>query len=162
MGFPANFDAPNLPGVSARLDSIGESLQTGRKAGNLRVVHLTLPSNVQVQINRWTEPAEGNYINAKITMSAQPNQDGHCGNFNGNPTDDARMQVRARIGVTGVPAGPEFLFPGGKTPISPGNRPDLNDCPQAISMKAKKICDDAGQTGTACMVDICFGGGAVR
>merc|ERR1712039_505816 len=139
MGFPANFDAPNLPGVSARLDSIGEMLQSNRNAGKLRVVHLTLPLNVQVQINRWTEPAEGNYINAKITMSAQPNQDGHCGNFNGNPTDDARMQVRARIGVTGVAQG-DMMFPGAKLPVGQANRPDINNCPKPKLELTKVKC----------------------
>merc|ERR1719221_1168491 len=96
MGFPSSFNAQNLPGVSAQLNSQGEFLQKGRNAATLRVVHLTLPSNVQIQINRWTEPAEGNYINAKIGMSAQPNQDGHCGNFNGNPTDDQPLDRAVR------------------------------------------------------------------
>merc|ERR1712190_651357 len=119
MGFPSTFNAPNFPGVSAQLNSLGGMLQENRNAANLRVVHLTLPSNVKIQINRWTEPAEGNYINAKITMSAQPNQDGHCGNFNGNPTDDERLQIRARIGVTGVAEG-ELILPGPKIPIASG------------------------------------------
>merc|ERR1712014_87512 len=116
--------------VTAAYDSNGATMQDGREGKQLHVIHLTLPLSVNVQINRWMEASEGNYINAKITMSAQPNQDGHCGNFNGNPADDARIQVRARVGTTGVPAGPDFLFPGGKTPINPGKRPDLNDCPQ--------------------------------
>merc|ERR1712008_643523 len=53
-------------------------------------------------VNRWMEPAEGDYMNVKINMHKQPDQDGHCGNFNGVPTDDDRIQVRARVGKTGV------------------------------------------------------------
>merc|ERR1712061_124586 len=153
--------------VNIQYNQIGglmdKSLHGVARAGtDMHVLHITLPLAINLQVNEWNEPGEGPYMNVKITMSAQPNQDGHCGNFNGNPADDARMQVRARVGTTGVPAGPLFLFPGGKTPINPGNRPDLNNCPQDKSMKAKKICDDAGQTSAACMIDLCFGGGAVR
>merc|ERR1712210_369512 len=102
--------------VTAAYDSNGATMQDGREGKQLHVVHLTLPLGVNVQINRWMEPAEGNYINAKITMSAQPQQDGHCGNFNGNPADDDRLQIRQRIGKTGVAAG-ELFFSGPKTPI---------------------------------------------
>merc|ERR1711920_802129 len=160
-GFPAQFaSADGL--VTARYDNVGNTIQQNRVNRLLHVVHIQLPLNVKVQVNQWNEEGEGAYMNVKITMSAQPGQDGHCGNFNGNPADDARMQVRARVGTQGVPAGSDFLFPGGKTPINPGKRPDLNDCPQDTLTKAKKTCDDAGKTSAACMIDICFGGGAVR
>merc|ERR1712007_188332 len=82
---------------------------------------------------------EGAYMNVKIGMSSQPNQDGHCGNFNGNVADDDRVQVRSRVGKTGVPAGPDFLFPWGKTPINPGNRPDMNDCPPGTSKTPRRF-----------------------
>merc|ERR1712113_741196 len=96
--------------VQAIYDANGGTLQKGRAGMQLHIVHLTLPLSVNVQINRWTQPEEGNYINAKITMSAQPGQDGHCGNFNGNQADDDRLQIRSRIGKTGVAQG-ELLFP---------------------------------------------------
>merc|ERR1712190_703539 len=102
--------------VTAAYDSNGATMQDGREGKQLHIIHLTLPLNVNVQINRWMEASEGNYINAKITMSAQPGQDGHCGNFNGNPADDLRIQVRARIGVTGV-AQADMIFSGPKTPV---------------------------------------------
>merc|ERR1712183_606457 len=113
--------------VQAMYDSNGATMQDGRQGKQLKIVHSTLPLAVNVQINRWTEPSEGNYINAKITMSAQPGQDGHCGNFNGNQADDDRLQIRARVGTTGVAQG-ELLFPIQKTPIGQANRPDINDC----------------------------------
>merc|ERR1711972_537633 len=84
------------------------------------------------------------------------------GNFNGNVADDDRVQVRSRVGKTGVPAGPDFLFPWGKTPINPGNRPDMNDCPPGTSKNAKEVCRKKEKTffpSPACLVDVCFGGG---
>merc|ERR1712129_657981 len=73
------------------------------------------------------EPTEGDYMNVKINMHKQPDQDGHCGNFNGIPTDDDRIQVRARVWKTGVePA--QMLFHT-KTPVMVANRPNINDCP---------------------------------
>ena len=64
---------------------------------------------LQIQVNRWTQPTEGDYINVKITMQPRPDQDGHCGNFNGDGADDDRLKVRARIGTSGVPE-EELLF----------------------------------------------------
>jgi len=165
-GFPANSHTADglvniqYNGAGALMD---KSLHGAVRANpQMHVLHITLPLAINLEINQWNEPGEGPYMNVKITMSAQPNQDGHCGNFNGNPADDARMQVRARVGTNGVEAGPDFLFPGGKTPISPGNRPDINNCPDPKLTAAKKKCDDAGTTSAACLIDLCFGGGAVR
>merc|ERR1740138_1817225 len=92
-------------------------------------------------------------------MPAQPLQDGHCGNFNGDPSDDTRPQVRARVGTTGVE--PERLLFNTKTPVKAPNRPDLNDCPTEKSLQAKATCaqrDPRGMASKECMVDVCFGG----
>merc|ERR1712190_132250 len=132
-----------------------------RTVEQMHVLHINLPLGVILQVNEWNEPDEGPYMNVKITMPAQPGQDGHCGNFNGNPADDDRTQVRARLGTQGVPAG-ALLLPGGKTPIAPGNRPDINNCPEEKLVKFKKECDDQGATSMECLIDLCFGGGAVR
>merc|ERR1712008_573719 len=91
----------------------------------LHIVHIKLedgsPEGLQIQVNRWMEPAEGDYVNVKINMHKQPDQDGHCGNFNGVPTDDDRIQVRARVGKTGVePA--QMLFHT-KTPVMAASGP---------------------------------------
>merc|ERR1711879_682656 len=94
--------------------------------------------------------------NWKIDMHARDDQDGHCGNFNGNAADDDRLAVRQRVGTQGVPAGPELLF-GQKTPITVANRPDINNCPQATMNAAKADC--AAKYGSAkmsCLTDYCF------
>merc|ERR1719210_2085709 len=123
-GFPSSFSNEI---VQIQYNSMGGTLQNGREGKALHVVHIILPSSVQVQINRWNEPNEGSYINVKIMMPKQPGQDGHCGNFNGNQADDDRLQIRARVGTTGVPAG-DLLFSGGKIPVVQSNRPDINNC----------------------------------
>merc|ERR1712039_856818 len=146
--------------VTGVFNNVGSTMQEGRAGKALKIIHLTLPLDVKVQVNRWTEASEGNYINAKITMSAQPGQDGHCGNFNGNPADDDRLQVRARVGTTGVAAG-ELLFPGGKIPVVQGNRPDINNC-EAIKLDhAKGLCKAKEHKfipSMGCLIDVCFGG----
>merc|ERR1712129_159892 len=125
----------------------------GREGKQLRVVHITMPNSVSLQINRWTEAYEGDYINVKITMPAQPNQDGHCGNFNGDPEDDKRLAIRARVGTNGVD--PSVLLFNTKTPVVQANRPDINNCPEDRADQAKSACQTKGaQELAACMVDV--------
>lgn len=157
-GFPSAF---NMGGVDAHLDSQGATMQKGRQGLAMHVVHLSLPNGMSVQINRWTEAAEGNYINARIMMHRAPGQDGHCGNFNGKAEDDSRLEIRARVGKTGVADGPQFLFEGGKTEVNPGNRPDINDCPAGQLDDAHKTCKESEKKfipSMACLIDVCFGG----
>jgi hypothetical protein len=122
----------------------------------MKIVHLSLPLGITMQINRWVSNKDGDYINVKITMQKQPNQDGHCGNFNGNVADDARTQVRARLGKTGVPQS-ELLF-GSKTPVVVANRPDLSNCPEDTMAQAKDLCSKKGGESAECLIDVCFGG----
>jgi len=147
------------PMIQVVTDSSGEVLQPNRKGREMHVVHVKLPGFVSLQINRWDEPGEGDYINVQITMPAQPGQDGHCGNFNGNPADDTRLLIRSRIGTTGV-AEANLLFET-KTPVVAPNRPDLNNCPEEKAEHAREVCLSKSTNGMAshdCMVDVCFGG----
>merc|ERR1719436_1281011 len=127
------------------------------------VVHIKIedgsPEGIQLQVNRWTRSSEGHYINIRITMHPQPGQDGHCGNFNGNAADDDRVQVRSRLGKTGVPQG-ELLFKT-KTPVVQANRPDINNCKASLLDKAKKLCQKKEGKfipTMGCLIDVCFGG----
>jgi len=158
-GFPAQW---NNQFVTAQYDGNGATMQDGRAGKQLHIIHLQFKGvqQMNVQINRWMEASEGNYINAKITMSAQPGQDGHCGNFNGNIADDDRLQIRARVGTTGVAAA-DLLFPGPKTPVVVANRPDINNCPRQQLEGAKASCKAKEQKfipSMACLIDVCFGG----
>jgi len=135
-------------------------MQQSRVNKPLHVLHINLPKSVLIQVNEWNEAGEGAYINVKITMSAQPNQDGHCGNFNGDSADDARTAVRSRLGKNGVAEG-DLLFPGPKTPINADARPNINDCPQDKLAAAKESCKKSEKKwnpSMACLIDVCFGG----
>jgi len=157
-GFPDSWSNED-PKVEVVTDSNGEVMQPGRAGKTMHVVHVKLPLGVVLQINRWNEPGEGDYINTQITMSRQPDQDGHCGNFNGDPNDDTRPLIRSRIGTTGVD--PQNLLFAVKTPVKQPNRPDLNDCPTEQAMHARQVCAARSKTGMAnkdCMIDVCFGG----
>jgi len=159
-GFPMNWRSPDGL-VTIRYDSNGGTIQAGRAGKQMHVLHIQLPLRMHIQVNQWNEPNEGAYMNIQITMSSQPQQDGHCGNFNGIVADDNRVQVRARVGRTGVPAD-QIMFPWPKTPVNPSNRPDMNDCPQGTMEKARHICRKRESTffpTPACMTDVCFAGG---
>jgi len=147
------------PKIEIVTDSSGEVMQSSRQGKAMHVVHVKLPLFVSLDINRWNEPGEGDYINTKITMSAQPQQDGHCGNFNGNPADDTRPLIRSRIGTTGVD--PADLLFRTKTPVKKANRPDFNDCPTDKAEQARSVCTAKSKNGMPnmdCMIDVCFGG----
>jgi hypothetical protein len=160
--FPMNWKSDDGL-VHISYNGVGGTIQYGRAGKQMHVLHISLPLGVSIQVNQWNEPSEGAYMNIKITMPSQPNQDGHCGNFNGNPADDARIQVRARVGRTGVPAG-EIMFPWPKTPVNPTNRPDINDCPKGTLHTAKDKCrikEGKFFPSKSCMVDECFAGGVL-
>jgi len=160
--FPSDFSVTGL--LQMRLDNVGELLQKGRNGLEKRIVHINVvdgsPEGLQIQVNRWTQPSEGDYINVKISMHQRPGQDGHCGNFNGNSADDDRLKVRSRIGKTGVKM-EELLFKR-KTPVVVANRPNINDCPATKLDEAKAYCraKEGGKLipSMACLVDYCFAG----
>jgi len=156
--FPSQFQDPQGL-VNIVYNNVGQLLQPGREGKSLHVVHVSLPGGMTMQINRWNEAGEGRYINTKITMSQQPQQDGQCGNFNGNPADDARLLVKARLGMGGVPA-QDLIFPGPKTPINQ----ELESCPDATLVSAHEACKAVTHSfwpHMECLVTVCNGGQAV-
>jgi len=158
LGFPGAWQNEN-PMIKITADGNGQEMQASRAGKPLHVVHVDLPLFVHLDINRWNEPGEGDYINAMIRMQPPgPAQDGHCGNFNGVAEDDTRPAIRARVGTMGVT---ENLLFNTKTPVTVANRPDLNNCPTDKTEQARAICAAKAKNGMAshdCMVDVCFGG----
>jgi hypothetical protein len=162
--FPSSYTVPGT--LDMKYDNVGALLQKGRGGKAKHIVHAKIfdgsPQGIILQVNRWTEAAEGEYINAKITMKPIPGMDGHCGNYNGNAADDDRLQVRQRVGTNGVDPGPMFLFDA-KTPITTGTRPDINNCPPA-TLEAAKVDCKAKYGGFIppmwCLQDYCFAGKA--
>jgi hypothetical protein len=157
--FPSKFEDPEGL-VSIVYNNQGQLLQPGREGKSLHVLHVTLPGRVTMQINRWNEAGEGRYINTKITMPPQAGQDGQCGNFNGNPADDARLLVKARLGMNGVPTA-DLLFPGPKTAINQ----ELESCPDTTLVSAHEQCKAVSNNfwpHMGCLVSVCNGGPAVK
>jgi len=162
QAFPSDFSKPGL--LQMRLDDVGEVLQKGRRGLTKRIVHIKIVDGTSegllIQVNRWTQPSEGDYINVKISMHARTGQDGHCGNFDGDSANDDRLKVRSRLGRTGVPQD-ELLFET-KTHVVEANRPNINDCPADKLNEAKGYCraKEGGKLipSMACLVDYCFAG----
>jgi len=159
-GFPSDFKIPGL--IEMQYNGVGELVDNDLKGKPLHVVHIRIadgsPAGLVIQVNRWEQgDADGEYINVRITMQQQPGQDGHCGNFNGIAADDDRLEVRKRVGTTGVDPN-QLLFPT-KTPVVEVNRPNVNDCPTDKLAKGQEVCKTKTAV-MACLVDYCFGGGA--
>ncbi|CAK0860885.1 unnamed protein product [Prorocentrum cordatum] len=55
-------------------DSTGQLLQPDRWNLPFHCVHLRLPLGVHMQINRWSDPAEGFFLDFRVTMSVEPGQ----------------------------------------------------------------------------------------
>jgi len=61
---------------------------------SLRTVDAVLPLGIKVTINRWPT-----HIDAMISMPRpQGDMDGHCGNWNHDPSDDTAAAFRQRLG----------------------------------------------------------------
>jgi hypothetical protein len=153
--FPGSFRSADGI-VTIAYNNQGQFLQPGREGKSLHVLHLSLPLGVTLQINRWNEAGEGKYINSKITMSAQPGQDGQCGNFNGIAADDARLAVKARMGPNGV-AAEDLMFPGPKTEIDPA----IESCPDSTLVRAHEECKAVTTSfwpKMDCLTTVCNGG----
>lgn len=117
-----------------------------------KVVHLMLPGQVTIQVNRWP-----NFINAKISMARRPGQDGVCGNYNGNAADDMGKELHARFGF-GVPQN-ELLF-SSPIPLNvPQEMPNSKRCSGDRLERAKNICraeeTKAGWSFAECLGDVC-------
>jgi hypothetical protein len=129
-GFPSHFNQPNL--VHMVYNNVGELVDEAPLRANAtidckkHIVHVKIfddsAEGITIQVNRWLESKGNEYINVRISMRSQPGQDGHCGNFNGDPDDDGRVRVRLRLGANVAPH--QLLFKT-KTPITAADRPDI-------------------------------------
>lgn len=98
-----------------------------------KVVHIHLPGEVTMQVNRWP-----NFINGMISMSKREGQDGICGNFNGDAADDMGKALHDRFG--GGVAHEELLF---SQPIAlriPKTLPSSRRCVPERLKRAQDIC----------------------
>lgn len=114
---------------------------------------------VHIQVMRWA-----NHINVRITMQPRVGgQDGMCGNFNSDPTDDTTWAILARVNGAVPPS--ESLFHH-MVPTRPAPRHSLEECKQdkARYQAALNLCQVEEPSVTArelvrgCVYDVCFAG----
>jgi len=133
-------------------DSQGDLVDSAMAFLPHKVVHMRLPHGVFVQVNRWP-----NFINSKITMAMQVDQDGVCGNFNGEAQDDVGQALHKRFGH-GVSSG-EDVFSNPIPWHSPQKMPSSKRCSPAKMAQAKNICRLAakqeGWSFAECLGDVC-------
>lgn len=120
-----------------------------------KVVHMTLPNNVKLQVNRWP-----NFMNAKVTMQQEPGMDGICGDFNGvkKAGIQAGKELHAKWGY-GVPQR-DLLFPSSIPLHVPQKSPSNKRCSDAKRQKATQIChkeaaNAPGWSFAECLGDVC-------
>lgn len=81
-------------GASITYDGIGELPDKAASKWESRIVHMELPHNITFTVYRW-----GNYLDLKLEMAPlAKGQDGSCGNFNGDPSDDTTDAILSRGG----------------------------------------------------------------
>jgi len=126
-----------------------------------RIVHIGSSAShpevdVHLQIMRWA-----NHLNVRVTMSPQVNgQDGTCGNFNRDPSDDSTSAIMTRLNGR-VPMS-EMLFHR-KTQATGQVTKTIADCEMSKRDHAVKLCKEAepsagGVLLDSCVFDVCFGG----
>jgi len=159
--FPSQWSSTSPP-VTIVYDSEGELLQEGREGRPRQIVKVSLPMGVLLQINRWNEAGEGDYMNVKITLSGPlPSQDGQCGNFNGDPKDDSRAALKKRLGSSSAWVADEDLLFTERTPVVKTGKPNIDDCAANLMTEAEELCGKMSANGIPekeCIIDVCFGG----
>lgn len=138
--FPGSYKVAGVLDVT--YNDHGKILQPHRELGkNLKVLHFNFNGGIFMQINQWTNPEEGNFINVMIEMGPMGGLDGYCGNFNGNPADDDRIEIRKRLGSNGVEQQDLIGFKT-KTPIAQDFEgfPSITSCATAILLAAHTKC----------------------
>merc|ERR1719436_848779 len=133
QAFPSSLTDP-ASGIKLQYNGWGNLVDSAQGHLQKRIVHMDLPLGVHIQVMRWA-----NHINVKITMTPRVGgQDGVCGTFNGNPSDDSTRAVLARVGGR-IPPG-KLLFNTAAI-VGPGGRHvTLADCDQAKRDHAVALC----------------------
>ncbi|CAE7504877.1 psiQ, partial [Symbiodinium pilosum] len=128
----------------------------------VKLIQAYFTRNVEVTVNRWPK-----HIDAIIRMPQQlGGQDGHCGNFNFDVSDDTKDQIEQRIGPVAPGAS---LFAQEVEMVVQQEAKKIEDCDQQTRKAATKACkearaaegDDKPQDEKmrmkACVYDYCFG-----
>merc|ERR1719512_190448 len=93
QSFPSSFNVSGL--IQSTFSSESEHVDPGLRGLVVRSVDATLPLGVRLTVNRWPEHLD-------VLLAMRPllgGQDGHCGNFNGDASDDSARDIRRRQGA---------------------------------------------------------------
>eukprot|EP00441_Pelagodinium_beii_P041113 CAMPEP_0197635060 /NCGR_PEP_ID=MMETSP1338-20131121/10980_1 /TAXON_ID=43686 ORGANISM="Pelagodinium beii, Strain RCC1491" /NCGR_SAMPLE_ID=MMETSP1338 /ASSEMBLY_ACC=CAM_ASM_000754 /LENGTH=903 /DNA_ID=CAMNT_0043207039 /DNA_START=66 /DNA_END=2778 /DNA_ORIENTATION=- len=123
-----------------------------------KLIRAFMLRNVDLTVNRWPK-----HLDASIRMPQQVGgQDGHCGNFNLNATDDSQDQIMERIGRT-IPPGESLFLSSQHVPVMAEQRNvSLEDCDPKVQKEAEKSCQVLTATRSmmtmkTCIFDYCYG-----
>eukprot|EP00930_Biecheleria_cincta_P047919 TRINITY_DN3331_c0_g1_i1.p1 TRINITY_DN3331_c0_g1~~TRINITY_DN3331_c0_g1_i1.p1 ORF type:complete len:454 (-),score=81.73 TRINITY_DN3331_c0_g1_i1:130-1491(-) len=146
------FGSSQCGGATITYNDVGALVDQAMAFLPHKVVHIALPNEVSMQVNRWP-----NFINAAIKMSKRPGQDGICGNYNGDANDDMGKDLHQRFGQ-GVNKD-ELLFGAPIPLLIPKALPSDKRCPPDRKQRAEAICHAeetaAGWSFAECMGDVC-------
>jgi len=153
--FPGTYSGA---GFSLTYNSQGEVPDVIPEGNEKRIVSMDLPLGVKVRVYQWN-----NYVDVEVEMSPQPEQDGVCGNFNGDHGDDTTQSIMKRIGARVRPS--EKLLSGqAKIEFTPQmEKMMMAECASTTRASAQAFC--ASSLGVpagdilvkSCMFDKCFG-----
>jgi len=156
--FPSDWSVQDL--ITAQYHELEEPIDRAQAHRPIHGVDVQLPQDVRLTVNRWAK-----HLDLVIHMRAQASgQDGHCGNFNRDASDDSVDLIRARMELQ-VPD-QELLFPK-PNPLAGDAEPkvrELSMCTPDVRAKAEALCKGSlgthalGQVLEACVFDRCFGG----
>jgi len=138
--FPSSYKVAGVFDVT--YNDHGKILQPHRELGkNLKVLHFNFNGGIFMQVNQWTNPEEGHFINVMIEMGPMPGLDGYCGNLNGVEADDDRMSIRQRLGSAGIPQG-ELIGFKVKTPVATTYKsyPSITSCATNVLTASHTAC----------------------
>merc|ERR1712039_282997 len=153
--FPSTFTGA---GFSLRYDARGPVPDVVPEGNEKRIVSMDLPLGVKVRVYQWN-----NYVDVQVEMSPQPEQDGVCGNFNGNHADDTTQSVIQRVGARVRPS--ENLLSGrAMIEFTPQMKMMMvAECAATRQASAQAFCSKSLGVAAdevivkSCMFDECFG-----
>jgi hypothetical protein len=123
----------------------------------VKLINALMPNNVHLRVNRWPK-----HIDAIIQMPQQlRGQDGHCGNFNLDVSDDTKELVLGRMGAP-VSAEESLFHDVAEVTANVHVERAVADCTLEVKTEAQRLCQAAGQVAghllDTCIFDVCFGG----
>mmetsp|Transcript_37717 Transcript_37717/g.75127 ORF Transcript_37717/g.75127 Transcript_37717/m.75127 type:complete len:354 (+) Transcript_37717:293-1354(+) len=156
--FPGTFHVGEIATITYNAE--GKLVDHATSEWEKHIVHMELPMGVRVTVLRWS-----NYVDFRVAMQKQPDQDGGCGNFNGDPSDDTTFAIYERIGAR-VEHGKLLFHHRAECTLTATEEKMLAMCPPEQFKKAQEVCpnmlgnfqhNSGGTWMKCCALDVCFG-----